>query len=112
MRGIKRHRKNRFFPREPKTKLPPGAIAALLKQYYESYLSEKDDATYQMICRYEDRVSPRLLLMKKAIEEMGKIQAKKMWKDIVLARNPFKELVKKRDFCGAYIPVPFKYGGD
>lgn len=107
MRGIKRYRKNRHFPRTPKKSFGTGELSNLLKECYNFHLEEKDNALYNLIIRYKGKVSNRLLIVKDVLQVLGKQQGEQRMKELVYSNNPLLSLIpKSTEFMGCYVPVP------
>lgn len=67
----------------------------LFKEFiYIGCLTETEQIKYHLICRYEDKVSKRLLDEKKQLYEEGKEESKRIMLDCLTTPNPFLEAVK------------------
>lgn len=109
MRGIKRFRHNRHFPRRVRSPISISTISAILREIYEIHLDGKENATYHMLCLYEAKLSPRLIKEKAQLREKGQKQASAYMKGLVYAKNPFLSLLPKSEFAGKYTPVPLVF---
>lgn len=63
--------------------------------YYTSQLSKKEVIKYQLITRYQDKVSQRLRLQREELLATGKEKFQATMKDLIMAPNPFLDLIKK-----------------
>lgn len=86
-------------------------INSALRDIYEFHLDPKEQIKYELICKYREKVSERLLkeeicLYKKG-REQGKIWLRETMQSFVTFKNPFFDLIKKEPFFeGKYLPVP------
>jgi hypothetical protein len=87
-------------------------IALVLKELYEIYLTGKDSVKYDLISKYEHKISERLKRDRIALKKLGEEQAKQLFNDI-LYKNPFLEMLPKEpDNWGGYMIVPLKIDSD
>lgn len=81
--------------------------------YYTGCLSPKDKATYDLICRYESKVSARLLTIKKQLFVKGREAYKVQFQDILKKYDAvWSSMFKANGIPDSYMPVPIKYGKD
>lgn len=67
----------------------------MFKEHYSYILNEKDQAKYDLICRYSNKCSYRLLIEKDKLRKKAKENGNKMWTDLIQHESPlFKELKK------------------
>jgi hypothetical protein len=77
------------------------------------WLCESDQKLYWLICRYEDRVSKRLLDKKLALfKEAEKLFTEVLREEIKRPSLLFSMLGKDEGWNGAYFPVPLTLKGD
>lgn len=98
-RGIKRYRKNRLFPRLPKSPMTSYKFSLIFKELYCFHLEAKDYKKYNLMRNYEDKLSLRLLEEKRNLKELGEAQGESLIKDIVFSSNPLL----------ASLPRPIKF---
>lgn len=78
-----------------------------------AHLSTRDQLKYELICRYEDKVSQRLLDEKKTLRLKAKLLSSDLMKRVLFG-DPF--LRKIKDYpdgwsnSGKYFPVPIVQG--
>lgn len=88
--------------------VPMAGMTEALKELYGVHLIGKDSVKYNLICKYEDRISNRLLFEKNKLHAKGEAQA-----DLVYRENPLLKMISKGDdFRGSYMPIPLIYGAD
>lgn len=65
---------------------------------------------YVLICRYQNRVSPRLLELKAKLREKGAAFRAEWLHDLVYRENPLLALIDRNDpFVGKEMAVPVVY---
>lgn len=82
-----------------------------LKEMYGVVLNGKDEAKYNLIKRYESKVSKRLLEEKKLLRAKGETQAKEMFRPMVNSKPWYMDLRPKPSgffFIGGPFPVPLR----
>jgi len=86
----------------------------IIREYYEvGALSDADYSKYNLICRYNDKVSKRLLDEKEILRKKGKEAFNTLLRAMIYKSNSFLNLIPKTGGLGtAYIPCPIKYGKD
>lgn len=89
-------------------------VNALVKAFKELYeigsLPESLQKEYYLICKYETKVSERLLLRRDAIAVQAAVEFKRQFRESMLRPNPFLNLIDKNNSVGEYFPVPLIYG--
>jgi hypothetical protein len=86
-------------------------MSAALKEYYGHILYGKDQVKYDLIVKFESKVSRRLLSEKTELREKAKIQAEDLMNKLVFSRNPFLSITKGTDFLGGSYVAPLFYNG-
>lgn len=91
------------------------ASSSVLLEWLDiAHLSTRDQLKYELICRYQDKVSQRLLDEKKALRSKAKRLSSDLMKRVLLGYNPL--LRKIKDYpdawssSGKYFPVPIVGG--
>lgn len=86
----------------------PNYLKEALKELYSFILDAPDQALFNLIGRYKDKVSERLLLKYDQLNKLGKDTADDTWKSVIYGQNPLLSLVDKSHggFVGKYFPVP------
>lgn len=85
------------------------SMVAALKELYTFALYGKDEVKYELILRYEEKISSRLRADKEALRKLGKEQGKAFIKDLVFRKNPLLDLIKADSgFHGKFLPIPWK----
>ena len=70
------------------------SLIQALKDLYDTYFPDAADAaTWNMLCRYEGKLSPRLLEKKKLLEIKGRRKANAMFRDTF--HNPLSPFPKE-----------------
>ncbi len=85
------------------------SIIAMLKECYSFSLYGKDRAKYNLIERYEGKVSAQLRFDKKQLRKKGEEQSKEEWRQLFNRPNPLLAMIGKSEFIGKYMPVPLVY---
>ena len=89
------YRKLRVDKKKSYKGLTYSTLNEMFKEHYTHILYGKDQVKYDLIEKYEDRVSPRLLYEKKLLREKSKVQGDQMWKELLETPSPlFKNLSK------------------
>jgi len=81
------------------TTSPPPSISdltAILHEVYDTYFpNPKDYATYHMLYRYKEKLSPEGYSKLQSLRSKGRKGSKAMWRTIVYSDNPFLSLLPR-----------------
>lgn len=78
--------------------LNSSTLNEMFKDHYTHILYGKDQVKYDLIEKYENKVSPRLLYEKKLLRAKSKVNGDKMWKDLMQHESPFFKNLPKDKF--------------
>lgn len=89
-------------------------MMAVLRELYDRYLDDHDQATLNMINRYLSKVSDRLknereLLIAKSKSPEAKKRSREIFNGLTYNENPFLKMLPKNTDIGSYYPVPLIY---
>jgi hypothetical protein len=88
-------------------------LARLLDEYFVTgFLEPRDRAKYQMISRYRDQVSQRLLDEQKAMYDKAKPIHDQWFREQLMkdrSETVFGLLAKDDHWIGGYVTVPIRY---
>ena len=70
-------------------------MVEILKDLYGHLFNPKEQVTHDLIWKYRDKVSSRLLALDQQLKIKGKEASAKMWRDMVYRPNPFLKAISK-----------------
>lgn len=89
----------------PKTNIGP-ALNKALKRIYGIHLESKDLVKFELIEKYENRISERLKKDYLELKIKGEMAASELFKSLTYSDNPFLKMLKPDNFSGSYYPIP------
>jgi hypothetical protein len=84
----------------------------VLKELYEFYLDEKDQATCSLIERYWKILPYKFIKKYNNLQCKGKTQGKKQLEFLTYQDNPFLNLIKNPSCSDKYTSIYIKYQND
>lgn len=90
-------------------KLVMSQLTSIFKDIYGINLNEIDRIKYDLIDRYQSKVSKRLEQERLSLKAKGEKQATDSLKTMIYSNNPVLKLInKKQQFTGCYYPLPIE----